>query len=149
MIQEINRSRRLSAFLAMVSLLLMGLVLHERHSAEAAPPAAIALPRAADLARGRLQRELDWSRVRLDGAGYVQVFSDGAHAELSLDPRLQQMTERTLETHPTPYGAAVLISVDDGRVLALAGRSEAEPSASAADSSRSSRGRRPRRSSRL
>jgi cell division protein FtsI/penicillin-binding protein 2 len=71
--------------------------------------------------------------VRLDGAGYVEVFADGGHAELSLDPRLQTLAERTLEDHPTPYGAAVLLSVDDGRVLALAGRSQAEPGLSAAD----------------
>ncbi len=133
MLQEIHRSRRVAAFFAFVSLLLVGLILHDRHAAEAAPPLAISLPRSTDLARAQVRRELDWTRVRLDGSGYVQVFSDGGHAELSLDPRLQTLAERTLEDHPTRYGAAVLLSVDDGRVLALAGRSEAEPGLSAAD----------------
>lgn len=133
MLQQINRSRLLAYSLAAFTLLLLGLVLNERHSAEAAPPLAMVLPRPADLARAKLQRELDWSRVRRDGAGYVQVFTDGGRAELSLDPRLQALTEKTLAEHPTPYAAAVLLSVDDGRVLAMVGRSDAEPTLTTAD----------------
>ncbi len=134
MIQQISRSRHLATGLALLTLLLIGVVMHQhKRGAEAAPPLAMIVPRAADLARSRVQQELDWTRVRLDGAGYVQVFSDGGRAELSLDPRLQALTERTLLQHPTPYGAAVLLSVDDGRVLALAGRSPAEPQLTTAD----------------
>jgi cell division protein FtsI/penicillin-binding protein 2 len=133
MIRQINRSRLLSTTLAALTLLLIAALAQQQNAAEAAPPLAMVLPRPADLARARLQRELDWSRVRRDGAGYVQVFSDGAHAELSLDPRLQALADKTLADHPTPYGAAVLLSVEDGRVLALAGRSQAEPDLSAAD----------------
>jgi cell division protein FtsI/penicillin-binding protein 2 len=133
MIRQIRRSRLLSTSLASLTLLWIALLLHQRHAAQAAPPLSMVLPRPADLARARLQRELDWSRVRRDGAGYVQVFSDGAHAELTLDPRLQALADKTLAAHPTPYAAAVLLSVDDGRVLALAGRSEAEPTLDAAD----------------
>ena len=119
---------------ALVSLLLLAVVLHhEGHDAEASPPLALVLPRGADLARARVQHELDWTRVVRDGAGYVQVFADGAHAELSLDPRLQTLAEKTLLSHPTPYGAAVLLSVDDGRVLAMAGHSSAEPALTTAD----------------
>ena len=134
MIRQISRSRHLATTFALASLLLVAWVGH-RHGtdAQASPPLALVLPRATDLARARVQRELDWGRVRLDGAGYVQVFEDGAHAELSLDPRLQQLAEKTLAQHPTPYGAAVLLSVDDGRVLAMAGHSQAEPALSAAD----------------
>ncbi len=131
MLRQISRSRPLAWLLALATLLLIGLSLHQRHAAQAAPSLALASP--AELPRARVRRELDWSRVRRDGAGYVQVFTDGGHAELSLDPRLQALAERTLEDHPTPYGAAVLLSVDDGRVLAMAGRSSAEPALSAAD----------------
>jgi len=134
MIQQISRSRHLAFGLAFFSLLLIAVLLqHHVGSAQAQPPLAIALPRQSDLARARVQKELDWSRVRKDGAGYVQVFNDGGHAELSLDPRLQALTEKTLNEHPTPYGAVVLLSVDDGRVLALAGHSQAEPELTAAD----------------
>ncbi len=134
MIRQISRSRHLATSFALASLLLVAWVSHHHGTdAEASPPLALVLPRATDLARARVQRELDWGRVRLDGAGYVQVFEDGAHAELSLDPRLQLLAEKTLAQHPTPYGAAVLISVDDGRVLAMAGHSQAEPALSTAD----------------
>jgi peptidoglycan glycosyltransferase len=127
MLRQINRSRLLSYSLASLTLLLLGMILHQHHAAEASPPLSMVLPRPADLARARLQKELDWSRVRRDGAGYVQVFSDGGRAELSLDPRLQALADKTLAAHPTPYAAAVLLSVEDGRVLAMSGRSEAEP----------------------
>ncbi len=134
MIRQISRSRHLATGLTLLTLLFIGVVLHQhKQGAEAAPPLSIAVPRPAELARARVERELDWTRVRLDGAGYVQVFDDGGRAELSLDPRLQALTEHTLADHPTPYGAAVLLSVDDGRVLALAGRSQAEPQLNAAD----------------
>src|SRR5262249_23332055 len=126
MLRQISRDRPLAWLLALTTLLLIGLALHQRHAAQAAPPLALILPRP-DLARPRIKRGLDWARVTRDGAGYVQVFADGGRAELSLDPRLQELTERTLAAHPTPYAAAVLLSVDDGRVLAMAGRSTAEP----------------------
>src|SRR5262249_13751572 len=75
----------------------------------------------------------DWSRVRRDASGYVDVRSDGSRAELTLDPALQTRVERLLGAHRTPYAAAVVLSVDDGRVLAMAGRSSREPDKSVAD----------------
>jgi cell division protein FtsI/penicillin-binding protein 2 len=42
------------------------------------------------------------------------------------------MTERVLGERPTPYAAAVLMSVADGRVLAMSGRSTVEPERQAA-----------------
>jgi cell division protein FtsI/penicillin-binding protein 2 len=48
-------------------------------------------------------------------------------AELTLDPRLQEATEATLRAYQIPYAGAVVMSVDDGRVLAMVGRSEADP----------------------
>src|SRR6185369_9083010 len=76
-------SRHLPTGLALLSLLLIAGILHQHgRSAQAAPPLALLLPRPAQLARSRIQRELDWTRIRKDGAGYVQVFSDGGRAEL-------------------------------------------------------------------
>lgn len=71
-------------------------------------------------------------RVRLEtlsrhGGGYVAQMENGGHAELTLDPRLQEAAEETLDTFQVPYGAAVVLSIPDGRVLALAGRSAAAP----------------------
>jgi cell division protein FtsI/penicillin-binding protein 2 len=77
--------------------------------------------------------KLDWNKVRADEDGFVQVLHDGGRVELTLDPRLQQMAERVLDSHRTAYAGAVLLSVEDGRVLAMAGRSSADPDKSAAD----------------
>ena len=66
--------------------------------------------------------------------GRFQVALDGGgRAELTLDPRIQKMSERVLKSHHTPYAAAVVLSVDDGRVLAMAGHSTTEPEKSAAE----------------
>lgn len=71
-------------------------------------------------------------RVRLEtmvrhGSGYVAQMDNGARAELTLDPRLQEAADDVLNTFQIPYGAAVVVSVPDGRVLALAGRSAVAP----------------------
>src|SRR6478672_9711244 len=59
--------------------------------------------------------------------------SDGSRAELTLEPGLQGRVERLLKSHGAPYSAAVVLSVEDGRVLAMAGHSTAEPQKSAAE----------------
>lgn len=71
-------------------------------------------------------------RVRMetmarDGRGFVAELEGGAHAALTLDPRLQDAAEEMFRTFEVPYGAAVVVSVPDGRVLALAGRSAVSP----------------------
>ncbi|MGZ3428290.1 MAG: penicillin-binding transpeptidase domain-containing protein, partial [Polyangia bacterium] len=107
--------------------------LHDRR-AEAAPPALIAsaAPRFEPNLENA-QHRWDWSRVRKDGGGYVDVRTDGSRAELTIDPMLQARVDKLLRAHPTPYAAAVVLSVEDGRVLALAGRSSREPDKSVAD----------------
>jgi len=65
--------------------------------------------------------------IRLAGRRYVAELSDGGRAELTLDPRLQQSTENLLRAFQIPFGAAVVVSVPDGRVLALVGQSAADP----------------------
>ena len=97
-----------------------------RQRAEAAPPALIAsAAHRFEPAFENAQHRWDWSRVRKDGGGYVDVRADGSRAELTLDPALQARVDKLLRAHPTPYAAAVVLSVEDGRVLAMAGRSSA------------------------
>jgi cell division protein FtsI/penicillin-binding protein 2 len=96
--------------------------------------AEAATARAAD---GRARVPLRWSEVRLDGDGFVERTADGRRVELTLDPRLQRLADHVLAEHGAPYASAVLLSVDDGRVLALAGRAEA---AARRDAARAGRG---------
>jgi len=72
----------------------------------------------------------DWllpHSIRRQGPVYVATTGRGTLAALTLDPRLQEATESTLRAHQIPYAGAVVLGVEDGRVLALVGRSEAEP----------------------
>src|SRR5262245_8665683 len=89
-------------------------------SAAAGPTEAAA---AAAPAPGILRAET----IRLAGRRYVAELSDGGSAELTLDPRLQQSTEGVLRAFQIPFGAAVVVSIPDGRVLALVGQSAADP----------------------
>jgi peptidoglycan glycosyltransferase len=65
--------------------------------------------------------------IRLAGHRYVADLTDGGRAVLTLDPRLQQSTEGVLRAFQIPFGAAVVVSVPDGRVLAMVGQSAADP----------------------
>src|SRR3954465_523523 len=65
--------------------------------------------------------------IRLAGHHYVADLTDGGHADLTLDPRLQTSTDDVLRTFQIPYAGAVVISIPDGRVLAMVGRSAADP----------------------
>ena len=71
--------------------------------------------------------------IRLAGNRYVADLTGGGRADLTLDPRLQQSTDDVLRAFQIPYGGAVVISVPDGRVLAMVGRSAADPRLGAAD----------------
>jgi cell division protein FtsI/penicillin-binding protein 2 len=70
--------------------------------------------------------------VRLDtmarvGDTFTARLEGGAQADLTIDPRLQGAAEETFQTFQIPYAAAVVISIPDGRVLALAAHSSASP----------------------
>jgi cell division protein FtsI/penicillin-binding protein 2 len=131
MLRQLKSTRRLATTLAITSVALIAAVAFRGGQlAEAAPAASIAaaLPRVASRGGGEAwRRQLDWSRVRADADGYVQLLRDGGRVELTLDPALQRQAERALAAAPSRYASAVVISVDDGRVLAMAGRSSAEP----------------------
>ena len=65
--------------------------------------------------------------TRRRGSSYIADLEGGATAELTLDPRLQETAGEIFDHFQVPYGAAVVVSVPDGRVLALAGRSAVSP----------------------
>jgi cell division protein FtsI/penicillin-binding protein 2 len=82
---------------------------------------------AADSAAAPAAPQLRAETIRLVGHRYVADLTEGGRAELTLDPRLQQSTEGVLRSFQIPFGAAVVVSVPDGRVLALVGQSTADP----------------------
>ena len=65
--------------------------------------------------------------IKRQGTGYVASLAGGGTAELTLDPRLQEAAEGVFDAFHIPYAGAVVISISDGRVLALAGRSAVSP----------------------
>jgi peptidoglycan glycosyltransferase len=65
--------------------------------------------------------------IHVDGKRYVADLVEGGRATLTLDARLQQGTEEVLRTFQIPYAGAVVVSIPDGRVLALVGHSTADP----------------------
>src|SRR5687767_9994531 len=73
------------------------------------------------------------SQILLDtmarqGPRFVADLAGGGVAQLTLSPPLQRAAEEVLAAYDLPFGAAVAISIPDGRVLALAGRSALDPS---------------------
>jgi len=135
MLRQLKVRRHVATTLCLLTVgaLVASRALQDRR-AEAAPPALI--QSAAQHFSPSLENashRLKWANVRKDGGGYVDVNPDGSRAELTLDPALQGRVEKLLRAHPTPYAAAVVLSVEDGRVLALAGRSSREPDKSVAD----------------
>jgi peptidoglycan glycosyltransferase len=70
---------------------------------------------------------LQLETLRRDGRTYLVDAEDGARVQLTLDPRLQEPIEDVLRTFQIPYAGAVAISIPDGRVLAMVGRSTAHP----------------------
>ncbi|HEX9307835.1 MAG TPA: penicillin-binding transpeptidase domain-containing protein [Anaeromyxobacter sp.] len=131
---------RLSALALPVVALLLGGVAGPRADdaldAARAVPAAVSpepvapeapAPAAAPRAASRAER-LPLGEPRLDPVVGRFVAPLGAgRATLTLDPRLQEKLERSLETYRVPWGATVLLEPRSGRVLALAEHSRAEP----------------------
>jgi peptidoglycan glycosyltransferase len=84
------------------------------------PPAAVV-----DL--GRLDAPARLEGMQRSGNGYLVSTTSGGRAALTLDPRLQEATDEVFKTFQVPYGAAVVLSIPDGRVLAMVGRSAVDP----------------------
>ena len=70
---------------------------------------------------------LQLETLRREGRTYLVNADDGARVQLTLDPRLQEPIEDVLRTFQIPYAGAVVVSIPDGRVLAMVGRSAAQP----------------------
>src|SRR5262245_42831077 len=96
-------------------------------AAETAPPPRSPAAPAETAAAAPAPAILRAETIRLAGRRYVAELSDGGSAELTLDPRLQQSTESVLRAFQIPFGAAVVVSIPDGRVLAMVGQSAADP----------------------
>jgi len=135
MLRQIKVRRHVATVLCLLTVLALAATRAIHGSvAEAAPPALIAsAAHHFEPAFENAQHRWDWSRVRKDGSGYVDVRSDGSRAELTLDPALQTRVDKLLRAHPAPYAAVVVLSVEDGRVLAMSGHSTREPDKSVAD----------------
>src|SRR5262249_21032960 len=61
-----------------------------------------------------------------EGERFVQPLDGGGRIELTLLPRVQRAADELLTALNAPYAGAVLLSVDEGRVLALSGRAAAD-----------------------
>jgi cell division protein FtsI/penicillin-binding protein 2 len=66
--------------------------------------------------------------LSLAGSEYVASLEGGGLAQLTLSPALQKAVDEALASHHLPFAAAAVISVPDGKVLALSGYSKADPS---------------------
>jgi penicillin-binding protein A len=83
---------------------------------------------AAPVPRGAGGGPLRIGEPRLDPAtGRFVAPAGTGRATLTLDARLQERLERSLETYRVPWGATVLLEPRTGRVLAMAEHSQAEP----------------------
>lgn len=71
--------------------------------------------------------------IRLVDGRYLADLDDGGRAQLTLEPHLQESIDDVLRRFRVPYGAAVVVSVRDGRVLAMVGHSAVDPRLGAPD----------------
>jgi peptidoglycan glycosyltransferase len=74
------------------------------------------------------ETHVDLQSITRHGSTFVADLEGGGAAELTLNAGLQDAVEEVLAHYDVPFGAAVAISIPDGRVLALAGRSAVDPS---------------------
>lgn len=70
---------------------------------------------------------LRFDTMRKDGEVFLVSSGDGGRSELTIHPQLQESTEEVLRSFQVPYAGAVVLSIPDGRVLAMVGRSEVDP----------------------
>jgi cell division protein FtsI/penicillin-binding protein 2 len=96
-------------------------------AASSAGPALAAVPAKPALPDG-WQKDLALSKARLSKGRLVQSTAAG-QVTYTIDPDVQLALEELLEKKQVDYGAAVVVEVATGRVVALAGRSKREPDA--------------------
>jgi cell division protein FtsI/penicillin-binding protein 2 len=93
----------------------------------AAATSATALALLSAAAPAAAQPIVDVDSITRQGSRFVASLEGGGVAELTLAPALQDAVEETLASYQIPFGGAVAISIRDGRVLAMAGRSALDP----------------------
>jgi penicillin-binding protein A len=64
---------------------------------------------------------------RVEAGRIIQPLDGGGMVELTLDPKVQSLAQQVLADSGAAMGAAAVVSVDDGLVLALAGRARERP----------------------
>jgi peptidoglycan glycosyltransferase len=106
------------------------MVVSSRAAARVFRPLRCVLPLAGVLlaAPAAAQPQVDLDSITRHGQRFVAALDGGGEAELTLNANLQDAVEETLAAYNLPFGAAVAVSIPDGRVLALAGRSAVDPS---------------------
>ncbi len=72
-------------------------------------------------------KHIDFSKSQLVGDRFVQQTDDGSKLWYTIDPRLQKRAEDIFKQYQVPYGAVVMIEIKTGRILVMAGHSEADP----------------------
>lgn len=77
---------------------------------------------------GRIEALLAGATFDENRGVYLAPLEDGAMAELTLEPRLQQKMSKLLDDYNVPWGAVVALDPRDGRVLAMVEHSEKESS---------------------
>lgn len=73
--------------------------------------------------RGKLSLE----RVELRGEHLVQELAGGTSVTYTLDPDLQQWSTSFLKSYEIPYGGMVMLDINSGKVLVMAGHSSQAP----------------------
>ncbi len=63
----------------------------------------------------------------MEGGHLVQTMSDDTRVRFTVEPELQQTAERLLQRYQIPYASVVILSVRTGKILVLAGSSQADP----------------------
>ncbi len=97
------------------------------HREAASVPEARASTKVSDVLR-QSRPEVDLDTLTREGPHYMARLRSGGTARLTLDTGLQKEAESIFDSYNIPFGAAVVVSVADGRVLALAGRSRVDAS---------------------
>lgn len=96
--------------------------------AKAEPPHERVRHDASSIARGDSATHVDLGSMTRRGSMYLAQLEGGGEAQLTIKPHLQEALERVFTTFDVPYAAATVIGVQDGRILALVGRSREDAS---------------------
>jgi penicillin-binding protein A len=73
------------------------------------------------------EKEKDLNSMKERDAKMVQELDDGSKIFYTIDPQLQLWVLNQFKSYNIPYGAAVLMTIPDGKVIVLAGSSSMDP----------------------